>query len=519
LYKKSESMMNVIANLEVLKHDQERMKKERVPTLIKASQDVGELGTKAIEVTNSTLMKATHDVGELGTKAIEVMKSTHDVGELGTKAMEATNSTLMKIKATRDVISFSNFKFVPRRRSSSNLESVPEVDSDTNNSKVSSASTDESAVGKVSESVVESDTVIKDAKRMLSDDSSSFSLIRDVMEAANESRLYKVSEDAAVSDAGFEDNSLHGLRQNSKESIQLVLDKVKSEHESRKEKLMSDAERIRRHYKEQALNFNDVFFGYRQLFIRTVDTTVMLNCIWLAFWATNYMLLATESHNADIWVTLIVCSVVFLIPVVGSGLECIFKLVAITKFDVDSFAKLVEMNQEIDRLLLELREKLTPLIGDLIKLSGGDKDKVQIINDLFHEIDVSGDGEICKNEFRELLTKIGLRFSVRKMNKLFYAIDRDKQGTISLEEFKEVIFDDDSINQSTHNKDHHTVSHAQLESDIHVLKSKNEELEIRNHILATQRDSQEKRIQQLTALLEAYGRHADDNDKGIVRVI
>jgi len=213
---------------------------------------------------------------------------------------------------------------------------------------------------------------------------------------------------------------------------------VREEH-MMEEKMKEEAEEIKMKLKEQARGFANVFFGYRQLFIRCVDTTVMMNCIWLAFWATNYMMLTTESEHKNSWVTLLVFAVIFLLPTMGFGLEFIFKLVAITKFDVDCFAKVMEMKEEVERLLQELKDKLEAQILDL-QLAGDSRENVQIITDLFNEIDVSGDGDISKREFNELLVKLGLRFSVRKLNNIFNAIDADKQGTISLEEFKEVIF-------------------------------------------------------------------------------
>eukprot|EP00607_Mallomonas_marina_P004946 CAMPEP_0182438822 /NCGR_PEP_ID=MMETSP1167-20130531/86043_1 /TAXON_ID=2988 /ORGANISM="Mallomonas Sp, Strain CCMP3275" /LENGTH=570 /DNA_ID=CAMNT_0024632349 /DNA_START=857 /DNA_END=2569 /DNA_ORIENTATION=- len=195
---------------------------------------------------------------------------------------------------------------------------------------------------------------------------------------------------------------------------------------------------------EKNHEFNNIYtfckFNTKSIFFNLIEFSMMLNCLWLAMWATNYITLAKNAESDEaFWQCLLIVPFIVIMPLLGYVVKASAKLMAITTLNMDASAKVLEMAEEVELLLNELRAKLKSQIDVL----ADKRSHTEIITDLFNEVDLDGSGQITKVEFRHLLLVLNLHFSNQKLNHLFYAVDRDKSGSITVEEFREIMFGDE----------------------------------------------------------------------------
>eukprot|EP01041_Mallomonas_annulata_P008170 gene8170-16791_t len=72
------------------------------------------------------------------------------------------------------------------------------------------------------------------------------------------------------------------------------------------------------------------FYGMKELFLRTVEVTMMLDCLWLALWATNYITLANIVDKG-------IFPVIILLPLFCAIVKPFAKLLAITSINHGAF--------------------------------------------------------------------------------------------------------------------------------------------------------------------------------------
>jgi Ca2+-binding EF-hand superfamily protein len=101
---------------------------------------------------------------------------------------------------------------------------------------------------------------------------------------------------------------------------------------------------------------------------------------------------------------------------------------------------------------LEESEERTYLIQDLRsriiqRTAGHGLQQRELLEKVFKEIDLDGSGEIDGTEFKSLLVKMDMGYSVKKFMKLYRAIDRDGDGTLSLTELNHLLFPEDAKKQ------------------------------------------------------------------------
>jgi Ca2+-binding EF-hand superfamily protein len=75
------------------------------------------------------------------------------------------------------------------------------------------------------------------------------------------------------------------------------------------------------------------------------------------------------------------------------------------------------------------------------------------IHDLFLEIDSDKSGSIDAAELRKGLALIGMHFSSKRYKRLFRAVDKNRDGTIDFSEFFRLIYPDEAMPDSLHQKD------------------------------------------------------------------
>lgn len=98
---------------------------------------------------------------------------------------------------------------------------------------------------------------------------------------------------------------------------------------------------------------------------------------------------------------------------------------------------MLEETEDTKNLLIDLRTKMMRRIKVFENLN---EDKVQIVHNLFDEVDQDGSGSIDKVEFRYLLRALRLTFSNDRFNRLFRAVDTSGDGNLGWDELYALLF-------------------------------------------------------------------------------
>eukprot|EP00981_Chlorochromonas_danica_P002596 scaffold504_cov189-Ochromonas_danica.AAC.31 len=206
-------------------------------------------------------------------------------------------------------------------------------------------------------------------------------------------------------------------------------------------------------------DFSDIFlFNMPELFFGAVEMCIMFNCLYLAFWVTDFISLSARQHQTA-WEHVLfqlgmAVPAVIVIPCIGYIIETCSLLRAISDLNLDVVHDVLEEREDTKLILRDLRNKMIRRIEVLESLN---HDKQEIILALFNEIDQDGSGNIDKLEFRFLLRALKLTFSNDRFNRLFRAVDTSGDGMLSIEELFDLLFpkydpDEDEENEDMHSR-------------------------------------------------------------------
>eukprot|EP00607_Mallomonas_marina_P003881 CAMPEP_0182432400 /NCGR_PEP_ID=MMETSP1167-20130531/56058_1 /TAXON_ID=2988 /ORGANISM="Mallomonas Sp, Strain CCMP3275" /LENGTH=209 /DNA_ID=CAMNT_0024619861 /DNA_START=554 /DNA_END=1183 /DNA_ORIENTATION=+ len=171
---------------------------------------------------------------------------------------------------------------------------------------------------------------------------------------------------------------------------------------------------------------------------------MMLNHLWLSLWATSYITLANQSEDAVMWHILMIVPILIIIPALCGIVRVSARLVGLTTFDYDSFGKVIEIVEDVDRLKRLLRDKIISTVEAVEHSKRRQKD---FVRQLFNAFDLDKSGDIALVEFRKFVRIFDVKCSNTKLKMLFNAFDESKDGVISLDELERFIFDDDGSNE------------------------------------------------------------------------
>lgn len=187
-------------------------------------------------------------------------------------------------------------------------------------------------------------------------------------------------------------------------------------------------------------DFSDVFiFSHPGYFYRAVEIAIILNCLYMSFWVTNFITIVTaHSQNPVVWNIYMLIPIVLAFLCIGNLAKVCALIDAITNVDghLEVIGKVLEESIEMDTLVTELREKILSKMVEFDDILM----KQRMLCSIFFEIDQDRSESIDRFEFRDLLRKLGLKYSDISFKRLFKAVDVNGDGSIELSDFGRVVF-------------------------------------------------------------------------------
>eukprot|EP00597_Dinobryon_sp_UTEXLB2267_P015777 CAMPEP_0170113682 /NCGR_PEP_ID=MMETSP0020_2-20130122/10103_1 /TAXON_ID=98059 /ORGANISM="Dinobryon sp., Strain UTEXLB2267" /LENGTH=1358 /DNA_ID=CAMNT_0010340223 /DNA_START=228 /DNA_END=4304 /DNA_ORIENTATION=+ len=190
-------------------------------------------------------------------------------------------------------------------------------------------------------------------------------------------------------------------------------------------------------------NFNDIYLFQKPiLYHRAVELCIMFNCLYLAFWMTNFITISSSVEQSFIvhFLTQIfmLVPVIVVMPCIGFMAKTSSLLNCISELNLDVLYAVLTEAEDAAYLLHEVKEKMLKKIRFVERNTK--KSREEILKALFDEIDKDGSGEIDSLEFRLMLRALKLTYSNSRFKLLFRSMDRNADETITLEDLVILLF-------------------------------------------------------------------------------
>lgn len=186
--------------------------------------------------------------------------------------------------------------------------------------------------------------------------------------------------------------------------------------------------------------FQSIFaFGNAELYYISVELALLIQCFYIALWATNFVVIARDSYYPVLWqVALVVPLPVnfFMIKQIIFT-SCILK--SIVHMDQRTANKIVE--QAVDER--NVTQRLRRIVREAMK--GWDlpkKEWMPALKERFDEYADDYDNTIDKDNFKALLHDIKIFITDESLKNLFTVIDVDKDKRISWHILSSIVFPD-----------------------------------------------------------------------------
>lgn len=215
--------------------------------------------------------------------------------------------------------------------------------------------------------------------------------------------------------------------------------------------LPNDAQLVE--YARLNVDFHSVYvFGEPTYFIRAIEIAIMFNCLYMAFWLSNFITIAGDTANSHDWEILhelaMLIPITVVMPCVTYISETASLLSAISELNLHVIYQVLCDTEDTQNLLRDFRKKLRARI---VALQSHNFDKDEVLRILFDEIDRDGSGVIDPTEFRLLLRHLKLKYSDDRFKRLFHAIAGDTEITFEeLKKLVDTIGEDDDDSTSGH---------------------------------------------------------------------
>lgn len=182
-------------------------------------------------------------------------------------------------------------------------------------------------------------------------------------------------------------------------------------------------------------DFSEIYlFKSEHLYFRLVEIVVMLDCVYMALWAANFISLANSFEEATVLQFVMVIPIVLSLPILGTIIALSAKLSAIRELDFEVIGKVLENDEEFDENIKRLRNRIDA------KVAEWQSTHQDVLEEMLIELNPQSDGQINRYMFRRLLRLLRIYMSDAKVFHLFNMIDVNKDGDLSVDELLNVIF-------------------------------------------------------------------------------
>lgn len=208
--------------------------------------------------------------------------------------------------------------------------------------------------------------------------------------------------------------------------------------------------------------FSDIYlFRSEHLYFRIVEIVVMLNCLYMALWAANFITLANDFQECVALQLIMVLPILLSIPILGAIISVSAKLNAIRKLDFEVIGKVLEQDEEFDNQLQTLRDRIDNIVTmvrvdeslqSIMREANPDSaleartfGRPEVLQAMIDELQPDNGGFIDQNMFRRVLRLLHIYLSEAKFFRLYHMmLDSARQDKISIEAFLGVVFKSDA---------------------------------------------------------------------------
>lgn len=171
------------------------------------------------------------------------------------------------------------------------------------------------------------------------------------------------------------------------------------------------------------------------MYFRSVELVVMLNCLYMALWVTNFISVANGSNSPVLWHIFLFLPIVYNFFCMSVYVKKSALIHALGKLNHDVIGLMEEEREENEVIVREMKDKVLKRIED-----AEHKGPFDLVTELFADIDTDGNGEVSRAEFRIFLNALQLPYSDAKFHRLFKMIDKDNSKSIQVSEMLAVLF-------------------------------------------------------------------------------
>ncbi len=164
-------------------------------------------------------------------------------------------------------------------------------------------------------------------------------------------------------------------------------------------------------------NIQSIFlFGNKLWFDKAVEIGIIMHCLYLSLWAMNFITTIKDAkipvHNQVI----IVVPILLIGMTLGHIIQTLSVLDAVCNLNLDAMKSVVEDTEDTINLIESLRKDIDDGIN---QLADANVTRLQLIEELFLQIDEDKSGYIDRLEFRNLLRQLELCYTEDRFNRLF----------------------------------------------------------------------------------------------------
>ena len=164
-------------------------------------------------------------------------------------------------------------------------------------------------------------------------------------------------------------------------------------------------------------NIQSLFlFGNKIWFDKAVEIAIILHCLYLSMWAMNFI---TTIQDAKIPVhnqVIIVIPILLIGMTLGHIIRTLSVLDAVCNLNLDAMKSVIEDTEDTINLIENLRKDIDEGINQLGDVNVS---RLQLMQELFLQIDEDKSGYLDRLEFRNLLRQLELCYTEDRFNRLF----------------------------------------------------------------------------------------------------